>query len=196
METNISHLIDPTRTGFLKLGVLLTPAELIEAGRQDMKSATGKSFKLLETSIDPLSAKALRPTAPVELLASMEQAKDQFAKAEALANEAWTKWRAAEREHSRFRREYGGTGLTETGEAALKKIDRAIQARELDFRAAEDCEQQARIEYRESQTALQNWLNNERLRIESARLTATEAEKPKTIPLGERLAALKSKIIG
>ncbi len=92
-------------------------------------------------------------------------------------------------ERAKFARQTVGSELTGGGLQKRAELDGAIIQAEQDFRAAEDCETESRVAVAHAEIELQHWVNNERLRRQEA-----IKEKPKTPPLVERLAKLKSKL--
>lgn len=195
--TDISDLLDSKRPGFLQWGVLLTPGQIQEASRRGLKSASGKSFQLIEPAVDPLSAKTLRLGAPPELRAAIETAQARFSEAVKIGNRTFEKLRAANRDRSEFSRSMIGVALTDAGRTERDRLDRAISDAEKDRRESESIEEAARVEVFHNERKLQAWIDDERLRlIELTKRAAEIAKKPAPVPLGERLAKLKNKITG
>jgi hypothetical protein len=128
MANSIEDLIDPKRPGHLRPQVLLTPSEFMEASRLGLKSASGKDLKLIETSIEPLSAKALRPLAPAELRKAVDDAQRQLEESQAITTEAFKRWRVGMAERSKFDKELGaGAQLTDAGVKRRQQMDKSIE---------------------------------------------------------------------
>jgi flagellar biosynthesis chaperone FliJ len=195
-QVNIDHMIDPKRPGYLKAGILLKPSELLEASRRGLKSHKGLSLELVETSANPLSAKVLRPLAPEETRQALENAKTSYGEAQSVCEQAFKKWREAMGERKKFAQEMLGSALTDAGVREVQRLDRALNAAEKDFRVAEDCEQQARIEVAHAENELQRWVDDERHRRQEATKAEADKKKPKTPTLAERLTTLKEKVTG
>jgi hypothetical protein len=71
-------------------------------------------------------------------------------------------------------------------------LDGNIERAEKDFRDAESCQQQARIECLQATQRLENWARVEGLRrAEEARQAAAAAKNPPPVPLSEKALAVE-----
>ena len=94
-----------------------------------------------------------------------------------------------------FGNETLGAILTDAGVAQRSKLDRAIEESESDLRQAKDCESNAILECNQAKKQLQNWIDNERIRLlEAPREEDVGAEKPLGLPLSEELKRLRAKL--
>ena len=193
---NIDRMLDPQRKGFLKPGIMLSGKEYMEVCRRGLKSHRGNSLALIETSPDPLSAKVLIPQAPTELRDGLRQAEQRYNEAEKVRAKSFERLEVALDERAKFSAQTLGSSLTELGVQRLQAITAKINEAEADFRSAESCESEARIEKLHAEQVLQNWVRSEGDRRQEAIKQAAEAEKSKPAPLSERLSRLKKKVTG
>ena len=84
MRSNLDSLIGDD--GNLKQSATLTPREFFDAAKRGLKSASGKSLKLVEPTPNPLSAKILREQAPQELQDALEQATTRLKESQHISN--------------------------------------------------------------------------------------------------------------
>lgn len=179
MRSNLDSLIGDD--GNLKQSATLTPREFFDAAKRGLKSASGKSLKLVEPTPNPLSAKILREQAPQELQDALEQATTRLKESQHISNKLFDQWINAQREKRHLSADYG-EDLTDHGKTKLSALYRGIQQRENDLKDDEDCATLARVEKMNAVRGLGEWIRDRRSEIE-----AGEAEALKKTPL--RIAA-------
>src|SRR4030095_10788704 len=194
-STNIDHMIDPNRPGYLKPYIMLGPDEYMEACKRGLKPHRGSDLTLVETSPNPTGAKVLGPLAPEEIRKRVEDAEVRFRERQALRKEMGKRLHAAAATLWQCEGENSSSTLTEFGVRTWEKLKAKKAEAEKDFRLAENGEDEARQELNAANQERQWWIDSERSRREEATRLAAAAKKPKTPSLPERLAELTKKVI-
>jgi len=126
------------------------------------------------------------------------EASQKYEEAKALSTIAFNRWRVAMDELRRFSREFGDSGLSPSGHAHRRELDRNIEDADKAFRQAEDVERDCRLTAMQAELAIQSWIweEHDRIQEEMKAKAKAAAKSGQDTSLSGRLKALKKKVSG